>query len=188
MDARAVDFRDLLKAKLLGTTPPLQLIRSSTWDPSRAKLQKGGRKRGAPRQMQDEATRAWNIHTWRLLQGRGTPWRLMRASTNMSTLFVGVSFFHTPGTRPRSYIRRASIQRTRRRRGCSRWTTRLDVRKPVSRHHRPCRAHPLRGSPQPRRAAAGRRGAGGVRALSLGGVIRRPGSAWSPCRHPTWGS
>ena len=96
VDARAVDFRDLLKAKLLGTTPPLQLIRSSTWDPSRAKLQKGGRRRGAPRQMQDEATRAWNIHTALYYKAGGTPWRMIRASTDMSTLFVGVSFFHTP--------------------------------------------------------------------------------------------
>jgi hypothetical protein len=96
VDARAVDFRDLLKAKLLGPAPPLQLIRSSTWDPSRAKLQKSGRGRGAPRQMQDEATRAWNIHTALYYKAGGTPWRLIRASTDLSTLFVGVSFFHTP--------------------------------------------------------------------------------------------
>jgi hypothetical protein len=96
VDARAVDFRDLLKAKLLGVAPPLQLIRSSTWDPSRAKTQTTGRRRGVPRQIQDEATRAWNIHTALYYKAGGTPWRLVRGSADFSTLFVGVSFFHTP--------------------------------------------------------------------------------------------
>lgn len=96
VDARRVDFRDLLKAKLLGGAPPLQLIRSSTWDPSRAKLQRSGRRRGTPRQMQDEATRAWNLHTALYYKAGGVPWRLVRSSTDLSTLFVGVSFFHTP--------------------------------------------------------------------------------------------
>ena len=96
VDARKVDFRDLLKAKLLSNAPPLQLIRSSTWDPSRAKVQKSGRRRGSPRQMQDEATRAWNLHTALYYKAGGVPWRLVRSSTDLSTLFVGVSFFHTP--------------------------------------------------------------------------------------------
>lgn len=96
VDARAVDFHDLLKAKLLGAAPPLQLIRSSTWDPSRGKAQKSGRGRGAPRQMQDEATRAWNLHTALYYKAGGTPWRLVRDPSALSTLFVGVSFFHTP--------------------------------------------------------------------------------------------
>ena len=96
VDERRVDFRDLLKAKVLGTAPPLQLIRSSTWDPSRARVQKSGRGRGAPRQMQDEATRAWNIHTALYYKAGGVPWRLVRSSSDLSTLFVGVSFFHSP--------------------------------------------------------------------------------------------
>jgi hypothetical protein len=96
VDERLVDFRDLLKAKVLSAAPPLQLIRSSTWDPSRAKVQKSGRHRGIPRQIQDEATRAWNIHTALYYKAGGVPWRLVRASTDLSTLFVGVSFFHTP--------------------------------------------------------------------------------------------
>jgi hypothetical protein len=96
VNASVVDFRDLLKARLLGLAPPLQLIRSSTWDPSRAKVQKTGRRRGAPRQMQDPATRAWNIHTALYYKAGGTPWRMVRASSDLSTLFIGVSFFHTP--------------------------------------------------------------------------------------------
>lgn len=96
VDVRQVDFRDLLKANLLGVGPPLQLIRSSTWDPSRAKLQRSGRRRGTPRQMQDEATRAWNIHTALYYKAGGVPWRLVRSAADLSTLFVGVSFFHTP--------------------------------------------------------------------------------------------
>ena len=96
VDDRVVDFRDLLKARLLGVATPLQLIRSSTWDPSRAKLQKAGRRRGSPRQLQDQATRAWNIHTALYYKAGGVPWRLLRSQTDLSTLFVGVSFFHTP--------------------------------------------------------------------------------------------
>ncbi|HVV37779.1 MAG TPA: hypothetical protein VHC63_14315 [Acidimicrobiales bacterium] len=96
VDARRVDFRDLLKAKTLHATPPLQLIRSSTWDPTRAKVRKAGRRRGTPGQLQDEATRAWNIHTALYYKAGGVPWRLVRAATDLSTLFVGVSFFHTP--------------------------------------------------------------------------------------------
>ncbi|MDA8047540.1 MAG: hypothetical protein M0Z30_20295 [Actinomycetota bacterium] len=95
VESQAVDFRDLLKARLLATSPPLQLIRSSTWDPSRAKLTQSGRHRGSPRQMQDEATRAWNIHTALYYKAGGTPWRLVRRSSDLSTLYVGVSFFHT---------------------------------------------------------------------------------------------
>lgn len=96
VDTRAVDFRDLLKARLLATAPPLQLIRSSTWDPSRARARSVGGRRGTARQMQDEATRAWNIHTALYYKAGGVPWRLVRATTDLSTLFVGVSFFHTP--------------------------------------------------------------------------------------------
>jgi hypothetical protein len=96
VDERRVDFRDLLKAKVLNGAPPLQLIRSSTWDPARAKVQKSGRRRGAPRQLQDEATRAWNIHTALYYKAGGVPWRLVRSPSDLSTLFVGVSFFHTP--------------------------------------------------------------------------------------------
>lgn len=95
VDMRSVDFRDLLKARLLGAAPPLQLIRSSTWDPTRAKPSSGGKRRGMPRQMQDEATRAWNLHTAFYYKAGGVPWRLVRSSTDLSTLFVGVSFFHT---------------------------------------------------------------------------------------------
>lgn len=95
VDERCVDFRDLLKARVLTGAPPLQLIRSSTWDPSRATVQKAGRRRGAPRQLQDEATRAWNIHTALYYKAGGVPWRLVRSPNDLSTLFVGVSFFHT---------------------------------------------------------------------------------------------
>jgi hypothetical protein len=107
VDASAVDFRDLLKAKMLGIGPPLQLIRSSTWDPDRARIQKSGRGRGAPRQLQDEATRAWNLHTALYYKAGGTPWRLFRSATDLATLFVGISFFHTP---PRDLVHTSVAQ------------------------------------------------------------------------------
>lgn len=49
VDKRVVDFRDLLKARLLTIGPPLQLVRSSTWDPSRARAHRSGHRRYEPR-------------------------------------------------------------------------------------------------------------------------------------------
>lgn len=90
VDRRVVDFHDLLKARLVGRRTPVQVLRSSTWDPSRS----GGRAKG--RALQDEATRAWNIHTALYYKAGGVPWRLERQPGTLGTLFVGVSFFHTP--------------------------------------------------------------------------------------------
>jgi len=82
------DFHDVLKARALGLPCPLQLIRRDTWE---------GATRGASRQrpLQDEATRAWNLHTALYYKAGGTPWRLPRHSTDLATCYVGVSFYRT---------------------------------------------------------------------------------------------
>lgn len=84
------DFHDLLKAAALTLAVPLQLMRTETWTgiPARS----GGQ---TVRPLQDEATRAWNLHTALYYKAGGTPWRLQRHSTDLPTCYVGISFYRT---------------------------------------------------------------------------------------------
>ena len=86
------DFHDLLKARVMETRLPIQIVLPSLYDPSRAKMQ---RKTGLARTLQDEATRAWNIYTALYYKARGTPWRLRRDSCDLDTCYVGVSFYQS---------------------------------------------------------------------------------------------
>ena len=83
-------FHDILKARSLGLACPIQVIREETWTGKRPT----GSKRDRP--LQDEASRAWNLFTALYYKAGGTPWRLPRASTDLATCFVGVSFYRTP--------------------------------------------------------------------------------------------
>ena len=83
------DFHDLLKAQALGLPCPLQIMRRETWEG----ITKGSRH---PRALQDEATRAWNLHTALYYKPGGTSWRMPRHSTDLPTCYVGVSFYRTP--------------------------------------------------------------------------------------------
>jgi hypothetical protein len=87
-----VDFHDMLKARSLWHRIPIQLVRRETWDPKyRPKTSDGG-----TRTVQDEATRAWNIHTALYYKAGGVPWRLLRDPADYATCYVGVAFFTTP--------------------------------------------------------------------------------------------
>ena len=79
------DFHDTLKARAMRYAVPIQVMRSGTWT---------GKSDGEGRR-QDEATRAWNLFTALYYKAHGTPWRLWRRSTDLSTLYVGISFFRT---------------------------------------------------------------------------------------------
>lgn len=84
------DFHDRLKAVGLALPCPLQLMRSETWT--------GTRRRTATtegRPLQDEATRAWNLHTALYYKAGGTPWRRPRHSTDIATCHIGISFYRT---------------------------------------------------------------------------------------------
>jgi len=72
------NFHDLLKAALITTPQPIQIIRPSTW-------------RGGP-SVEDDATRAWNLFTALYYKAGGKPWRLLRKRSALSRLYVGVSF------------------------------------------------------------------------------------------------
>lgn len=82
------DFHDQLKAAALRFPQPLQVIRPETWD-STSKPPKGVRRR----QVQDPATRAWNLHTALYYKAGGVPWRLIRSYSDISTCYLGVSFY-----------------------------------------------------------------------------------------------
>jgi hypothetical protein len=86
------DFHDLLKARAMHVRVPLQLVLPSLWDPSKARKVK---RTGVNRALQDEATRAWNIHSALYYKAGGTPWRLKRLSTALDTCYVGVSFYRS---------------------------------------------------------------------------------------------
>lgn len=88
-----VNFRDVLKARAMRLGVPLQVIRPSTWDPKRAG-KRADTRRQERRDLQGEATRAWNLFTALHYKVKGKPWQLPR-SGELTTCFVGVSFFQT---------------------------------------------------------------------------------------------
>jgi hypothetical protein len=88
-----LDFHDLLKAHAMPLKMPFQVIRRRTWD------RKGGTvtsKRGGFRQgVQDEATRAWNLHAALYYKAGGVPWRMARDTSDLASCYVGVSFYRS---------------------------------------------------------------------------------------------
>lgn len=72
---------------------PIQIVLPMTYDESkRLKLK---RNPAAVRKLQDEATRAWNIHTALYYKAKGIPWRLPRDPSQFTTCYVGVSFYES---------------------------------------------------------------------------------------------
>lgn len=76
--ATGADFHDLLKARLITLTQPIQIIRPATW--------RGGRG------IEDYATCAWNLFTALYYKAGGKPWRLVRDHSKLTRCYVGVSF------------------------------------------------------------------------------------------------
>jgi hypothetical protein len=76
--ATGADFHDLLKAELITTREPIQLIRPATW--------RGGKG------VEDQATCAWNLFTALYYKAGGKPWRLVRSHSVPTQCYVGVSF------------------------------------------------------------------------------------------------
>jgi hypothetical protein len=72
------NFHDLLKATLIATPTPIQIIRPITW--------KGGAG------VEDPATRAWNLFSALFYKAGGKPWRLHTSRSEPTRCFVGVSF------------------------------------------------------------------------------------------------
>jgi hypothetical protein len=85
------DFHDVLKAKAMRFGTPTQMIREETYDSTRRRPRGGERRR----ELQDEATRAWNFFTALYYKAGGSLWRLVRESVDLMTCYTGVSFYKT---------------------------------------------------------------------------------------------
>jgi hypothetical protein len=91
--APQLDFHDMLKAGAMQQyRKPIQIILPSTYDTAKQRQQA---KLMLARELQDEATRAWNIHTALYYKAAGVPWRLPRMSTELTVCYVGVSFYRS---------------------------------------------------------------------------------------------
>jgi hypothetical protein len=88
-----LDLRHWLKAKAMTLNKPIQLVLPPTYDESKKRNLKT--KPGEARRLQDEATRAWNFHTALYYKAGGVPWRIARASTDLTACHVGISFYKT---------------------------------------------------------------------------------------------
>ncbi len=86
-------LHDHLKAQAMRFRKPTQIIRPSTYDESR-RLNPNTTLRDK-RQLQDEATRAWNLYTALYYKACGIPWRLIRNTSELTTCYIGVSFYKT---------------------------------------------------------------------------------------------
>lgn len=89
------DFHHFLKARAMMYRTPLQLILPSTFGMGvrRKSTKKKSRKALPPRQLQDPATRAWNLFTALYYKAGGVPWRMPRSSTDYATCYIGISFY-----------------------------------------------------------------------------------------------
>lgn len=87
-----LDLRNMLKAEVMKFGQPIQIVLPATYDPT-AKTRSGGA--DGKRRLQDEATRAWNIHTALYYKANYRPWRITRNPSELKTCYVGVSFYRS---------------------------------------------------------------------------------------------
>ena len=88
-----LDFHDMLKAYAMQQyRMPIQIVLPLTYGGSVRPSSQSSRRR---RELQDEATRAWNIHTALYYKARGVPWRLPRESADLTVCYIGISFYRS---------------------------------------------------------------------------------------------
>lgn len=90
-----VVWHDAFKASALDLARPVQVVRPAIYGEGARRFTRDGR---AVREMQDEATRAWNFFCALYYKAGGTPWRLARESTDLMTCYMGLSFYHDPAS------------------------------------------------------------------------------------------
>lgn len=88
-----IDFHDMLKAKGMAVNIPIQILLPSTYDES--KRRKKSKNTSILRSNQDEATRAWNLHTAIYYKAKGIPWRLVKNPSDFTTCYIGIAFYKT---------------------------------------------------------------------------------------------
>jgi hypothetical protein len=87
-------FHDLLKAKAMAISKPLQIIRPGTYDKTKRKTKKR-EPNSQLREVQDDATIAWNLTAALYYKAEGTPWKMPRKRGDFATCYVGISFYHS---------------------------------------------------------------------------------------------
>ncbi|MHB8577682.1 MAG: argonaute/piwi family protein, partial [Dehalococcoidia bacterium] len=88
-----LNFRHVLKARAMALRRPIQIVLPTTYDATKLRRLKSQTDREVS--LQDEATRAWNIHTALYYKAGGTPWKLTGTSRDLTSCFVGVSFYRS---------------------------------------------------------------------------------------------
>lgn len=91
----SVVWHDLFKADALDLARPVQVVRPATYGGDVHHFTRDGT---AVKDMQDEATRAWNFFCALYYKAGGIPWRLARESTDLMTCYMGISFYHDPAS------------------------------------------------------------------------------------------
>ncbi|MDD4736785.1 MAG: Piwi domain-containing protein [Kiritimatiellae bacterium] len=86
-------LHDILKSKLMIAKIPAQIIRPSTCD--RKLKRKETDTRGRTRQLQDEATIAWNFMIALYYKAGGIPWRIPRQENALETFYLGIGFYES---------------------------------------------------------------------------------------------
>ena len=85
-----LNFRDLLKARMLSLRVPSQIVWPTLWD-DRAKIPR--KLKDTLRQVQDPATRAWNLLNALFYKAGKAPWRLPRHEGDYKASYLGIGFY-----------------------------------------------------------------------------------------------
>jgi len=86
----SIDFRDYLKAQALHLQRPTQIVWPTLWD-DHARIPR--KLKRTTRQVQDPATRAWNLYTTLFYKAGRVPWRLPRPENQLKTSYIGIGFY-----------------------------------------------------------------------------------------------
>lgn len=85
------DWHDLLKARSMTARGPVQMVRPATYGGKVHRYRQDGE---STRNVEDAASIAWNFFVGLYYKGGGIPWRLNRLASDLSTCFVGITYFH----------------------------------------------------------------------------------------------
>lgn len=85
-----LNFRDLLKARILLLSVPSQIVWPTLWD-DKAKVPR--KLKETLRQVQDPATRAWNLLNALFYKAGKVPWRLPRDGGEFKASYLGIGFY-----------------------------------------------------------------------------------------------
>jgi hypothetical protein len=85
-----INFRDLFKARTLRLSVPSQIVWPTLWD-DKAKIPR--KLKDTLRQVQDPATRAWNLLNALFYKAGKVPWRLPPNEGDYKTSYLGIGFY-----------------------------------------------------------------------------------------------